>query len=104
MGLTVYWTQFAEEKLEDIFEYYSIKASSRVAHKLIQGIISQSTKLEKNPFIGQKELLLIDRLQEFRYLVYKNYKIVYWINVEKSRIEIVNIFDCRQNPEEIVKI
>ena len=104
MGLTVYWTQFAEEKLEDIFEYYSIKASSRVAHKLIQGIISQSTKLEKNPFIGQKELLLIDRPQEFRYLVYKNYKIVYWINVVKSRIEIVNIFDCRQNPEEIVKI
>ena len=103
MGLIVYWTQFAEEKLEDIYVYYSLKASSRVAHKLIEGIINQSTKLEKNSFIGQKELLLVDRPQEFRYLVYKNYKIVYWINVDKNRIEIVNIFDCRQNPEEIEK-
>ena len=103
MGLTVYWTQFAEEKLEDIYVYYSLKASSRVALKLIEGIINQSAKLEKNSFIGQKELLLVDRPQEFRYLVYKNYKIVYWINVDKNRIEIVNIFDCRQNPEEIEK-
>ena len=103
MGMIVYWTQFAKEKLEDIYEYYSIKASSRVAHKLIEGLINQSTKLEKYPFIGKKELLLVDRLQEFRYLVYINYKIVYWINIEKEEIEIVNIFDCRQYPEEIEK-
>jgi len=103
MGLTVYWTQFAEEKLEDIFEYYSISANLKVAHKLIDGIINQSTKLEKSPFIGQKEMLLIGRQQEFRYLVYKNYKIIYWINSAKKQIEIVNIFDCRQNPEEIEK-
>ena len=25
MELTVYWTQFAEEKLEDIFAYYTKK-------------------------------------------------------------------------------
>ncbi len=103
MGLTVYWTQFAEEKLEDIFEYYSLKANLKVAHKLVDGIINHSTKLEKSPFIGQKEMLLAGRLQEFRYLVYKNYKIIYWINFDKKQIEIVNIFDCRQNPEEIEK-
>ena len=56
--MIVYWTQFAEEKLEDIFEYYSIKASSRVVHKLIEGLINQSTKLEKYPFIGKKRIAI----------------------------------------------
>jgi len=52
----------------------------------------------------QKELLLVDRTQDFRYLVFKNYKIIYWINNEKQRIEIANVFDCRQNPTKINKI
>jgi plasmid stabilization system protein ParE len=39
MELTVYWTQFAEEKLEDIFMYYNDKASLRIAQKLINEII-----------------------------------------------------------------
>jgi hypothetical protein len=51
--------------------------------------------------IGQIEELLIDREQSFRYLVHKNYKIIYWINLIKNRIEIVDVFDTRQNPEKI---
>jgi len=39
MELTVYWTQFAEDKLEDVFLYYSEKASLRVARNLIDEII-----------------------------------------------------------------
>lgn len=39
MGLTVYWTQLAENKLEDIFEYYKFKAGLRVAQTLVTGII-----------------------------------------------------------------
>ena len=31
----------------------------------------------------------------------QNYKIIYWINEEKNRIEIVDIFDTRQNPLKI---
>ena len=101
MALTVYWTQFAEDKLEDAFSYHSTKASVRIALRLVDNIIDKSLELKKNPLIGQKELLLSDRFQEFRYLVYKNYKIVYWVNQEKQRIEIVNLFDCRQNPEKM---
>lgn len=52
MGLTIYWTQLAENKLEDIF----------------------------------------------------NYKIIYWVNTRKQRIEIATIFDCRQNPAKIEEI
>lgn len=104
MELTVYWTQFAEDKLEDVFLYYSEKASLRVAQNLINEIIEKSIGLSKNPFVGQKELLLTVRIQEFRYLVCKNYKLIYWVNQEKRRIEIVNVFDCRQNPQKINEI
>ncbi|VAW29316.1 hypothetical protein MNBD_BACTEROID07-529 [hydrothermal vent metagenome] len=72
MELEVYWTQFAQEKLEDINDYYEIKASSPVAKKLITGIIEQTINLGKNPRIGQKEKLLLNRPEEFRYLVFKN--------------------------------
>ena len=98
MGLTVYWTHFAEDKLKDIFAYYEIKAGSQIAKKLVNGIVDKGIGLDKNPLIGQKEPLLIGRLEDFRYLVYKNYKIIYWTNEIRKRIEIVNVFDCRQNP------
>ena len=101
MALTVYWTQFAENKLEDIYTYYSQTASERIAYRLVDGIIHRSLELEKNPHIGQKEILLSDRIQEFRYLVYKNYKLIYWVNHDKKRVEILNLFDCRQNPEKL---
>lgn len=55
--------------------------------------------LEKNPKIDQIEELLKSRPQEFRYLVHTNYKIIYWINEDKQRIVIANIFDTRQNPK-----
>ena len=98
MGLIVYWTQIAEDKLDDIFYYYKLKASIKVAQNLVNGIVDTTIDLNKNPQIGQREILLKDRFQEFRYLIYKNYKIIYWINENKNRIEIVNVFDCRQNP------
>ena len=59
--MTVYWTQFAENKLEDIFVYYSPTASIRTASRLVDRIITRSLELEKNPFMGQKEILLSDR-------------------------------------------
>ncbi len=101
MELTVYWTQHAEDKLDDIFQYYKIKASQRTALKLINGIIDTTIDLDKNPEIGQLESLLSERTQEFRYLVHKNYKIIYWVNHSLLRIEIANIFDSRQNPEKM---
>lgn len=48
--------------------------------------------------MGQKEVVLLDRKEEFRYLIFKNYKIIYWINKNKNRVEITDVFDARQNP------
>lgn len=101
MELEVYWLELAENKLEDIYSYYLIKASKRVAENLVNGIVDSTIGIEKQPEIGQVETSLTHREQEFRYLVFKNYKIVYWINYDFGRIEIANVFDMRQDPDKI---
>ncbi len=101
MALKVYWTDFAKNELKKIFNFYKDEASIRVASKLTTEIVLEALKLEKQSSIGQIEELLKHRDQLFRYLVYKNYKIIYWTNKNKSRIEIIDIFDTRQNPIKI---
>lgn len=83
---------------------YLSKANKSVAEKLVFGIIDTTIGIEKNPEMGQIEISLKTRKQEFRYLIYKNYKIIYWINYDFNRIEIVTVFDTRQNPSNIIEI
>jgi len=101
MGLEVYWTEFAEKELEKIFDYYYEKVSYNFAKKITNGIYKEALKLEKQPEIGQIEDLLKGRKKRFRYLVFKNYKLIYWINNFESRIEIYDVFDTRQNPAKV---
>ena len=92
----IFWTEFAINQLEQIFDYYKFKASIKVAKKIAQQIVDRTILLETNPLIGPKEPLLENRKKEYRYLVEGNYKIIYFI--EENYIKISSIFDCRQNP------
>lgn len=98
MVTEVFWTDFAKSELKNIFNYYKLRASSKVAHNLIEGIVNKANSLDFQFKIGQKEDLLLERKEEFRYLIYKSYKIIYWFNQDKSRVEITDVFDVRQNP------
>ena len=100
----ILWTDFAINQLKDIFDYHLIKASLNIAQKLVQKIIDATIILENNPKSGRKEDLLEDRTQEFRFLVVKNYKIIYWIDYKFSLIYISMVFDTRQNPKRIIKV
>ena len=104
MELKIYWTDFSKNELQHIFEYYKENVSLKVAKSLTIGIVKETLKLKKQPEIGQIEELLIDRPNGFRYLVYNNYKIIYWINQVEERIEINDVFDSRQNPVKIERI
>lgn len=101
MGLEIFWSQLAEEKLQDIFSYYKLQAGIKTARKIVSQIANKTDNLKKQPQIGAIEELLADRSQEFRYLVSTNYKIIYYINYETNKIVIANVFDTRQNPEKI---
>src|SRR5690606_39081701 len=101
MELAIFWSQLAEDKLQDIFSYYKLKAGLKVARKIVNEIVNKTDNLENQPKIGAIEELLVERPQEFRYLVSANYKIIYYINYDKQRIVIANVFDTRQNPIKI---
>nr|WP_294899729.1 type II toxin-antitoxin system RelE/ParE family toxin [uncultured Pedobacter sp.] len=101
MELEIFWSLIAENRLRDIFNYYKVKAGLKVARKIANEIVEKTINLENHPKMGVVEELLIDRPQEFRYLVSTNYKIIYYINYETKRIVIANVFDTRQNPEKI---
>jgi plasmid stabilization system protein ParE len=53
MGLTVFWTHFAQNKLDDIYKYYKEKAGVRVPKKLVNGLVNTSLELEKSPLLRQ---------------------------------------------------
>jgi plasmid stabilization system protein ParE len=103
MELEVYWTDFSKKELKNIFDYYKEKASLNVAKTLVLGITKEAAKLKKQPKIGQEEELLEKDLRDFRYIVYKSYKLIYLVNLELNRIEVFDVFDTRQNPMKIMR-
>jgi len=101
MTLKIIWSEFAETQLDEIYEYYEKKASPRVAKKLVKGIIDEPKKLIKTPQIGQEEELLKHKETEYRYLVFKNYKLIYSVDIQNGFIKIADVFDTRQNPPKL---
>jgi len=102
--LKIYWTDFAKSELKDIFRFYYENVGLKVANNIVKGIIGHTLSLSLQPEMGAVEPLLENRKIVFRYLVYKNYKIIYWHNKEKNRIDISDVFDTRQNPIKMERI
>ena len=103
MGLIVHWTDFAKAELKNIFDHYNETVNVTIARQIVKKITESTNILSELPEIGTRENLLVDRPQNFRYLVSTNYKVIYWVNTEKNRIEVVDVFDTRQYPEKITR-
>lgn len=101
MGIKIFWTDFAKGQLRQIFGYHKEKVSLKIARQIVSGIVNEAKILSNDPELGQIEDLLKERRQNFRCLIFSNYKIVYWINNEKQQIEVADVFDTRQNPVKI---
>lgn len=94
----IIWSAFAEEQIDEIFDYYKSRAGTKVATKIIKTILRKPNVLLKNLDIGVIENHLIGRTAQYRYLIVTNYRIVYTIDKDKAYIKIVDVFDTRQNP------
>jgi len=101
MVLKIEWTDFSKEELYKIFVYHKNKASLKVATKLILGIRNETLVLSTTPQIGQREILLNRSKKEYRYLIFRKYKIIYRIDYSLGVVIITDIFDTRQNPIKI---
>lgn len=103
MELKVFWTDFAKSELKNIFDYHKEKVSVKIAKQIVEQIVVTADELKSFPEMGAVEELLQSRPENFRYIINTNYKIIYWINNTKERIEIVDVFDTRQNPIKITR-
>ena len=101
MELKIFWTDFAKAELRENFKYLVENASYRIAKNENRKIVLETLRLKKQPEIGQIEPKLKNRKKELRYLVHQTYKIIYWINGEKKRVEIMDVFDTQQFPDKI---
>lgn len=99
--MKIIWSDFAIENLKNIFKYYKIKASTKVAHEIRKQIFESTKKLINNPESGQVEFHLEKLEQNHRYLLSGNYKVIY--KIEKDRIFVNDVFDVRQNPNRMIK-
>ena len=98
----MFWTQEALSDLENIFNYYRINASLKTANRLVKNILKCSLQLEKTPNIGRQEESLKERNKKYRFIVEKNYKIIYWI--DNGYVVIASVFDTRQDPAKLNQI
>lgn len=94
--------RFFKIRIKKIYNYSKEKTSISVAKILVIEITKEVENFKNQPKIGQvKQLLSIDFIG-FQYLLYNNhYKIIYWLNQVKGRVEILEMFDTRQSPTKI---
>lgn len=95
------WSAFSEKQIDDIFKYYTQKASYKVALDIVTKILLAPDVLIDNPKIGQKEPTIQYRLITYHYILALNYKIIYSIDDDETLIKIADVFDTRQNPNKI---
>lgn len=98
--MKVVWTNFALCALREIFVYYKENVNQKVADKIKTEIFKATKQLKTQPFSGAIDELLQMLNEEHRYLIVKNYKIIYKISDKK--IYITDVFDTRQNPEKLI--
>lgn len=65
-------------------------------------IIEYTEILASNSGIGQKEILLNSTTHNYQYLLFGNYKIIYWIEI--NVVYIATVFDTRQNPKKLRRL
>jgi len=97
--MKVIWTKYALESLSKIYKYYEQIAKVKVASNIRNQLFYSTKQLEKFPLSGPVEEFFIELDEEHRFITRGNYKIIY--KIMNSKIYITDIFDTRQNPEEL---
>ena len=97
--MKIIWSEFSIRLLAEIYSYYKTKASTKVAKEIKSDIFSATKHLCNYPDSGQIEENLEHLNEGYRYVISRNYKIIY--KKIPQGILIIDIFDSRQNPDKI---
>lgn len=100
--MKVYWTIDAENNLIETFDFLKFKHNKSFADKVIDKIFNKSFLLENFPEMGAIQENHNAGGETVRYLVEGNYKILYQINASRGLVEILAVFDTRQDPSKML--
>lgn len=99
--MEVIWTKFATNSLFEILFFVKSQAGATVALKTKRQLFRSTRNIPKFPLSGKIEPLLLETGKEYRFKICGNYKIIY--RVEGKIVYIIDVFDCRQNPEKLIE-
>lgn len=104
--MQIKWTKHALSRLDRSLNYCHREFGENVATKFYNKVKNYVSLLADNPRLGKIEPLLISKhSHEYRSLViHPHFRLVYYINKEKERIVITNLWDVRQEPSKLKQI
>ena len=98
MAKRLKWTEFSKSQRKDLLEYWNNRNKSKAYSRKLNKLFDEIAKL----ILEYPEIGLKISGSETRGRLIRDYYIIY-VNLESS-IEIISIFDTRQNPEKINQI
>lgn len=91
----IHWSDEAKADLKEIYNF--IKKKSPQGAK---NVISDIRKAPKTIYFS-KQYSIEEYFPVCRKIVVRNYKIIHTVNTESKTINIISIFDTRQNPDKL---
>jgi plasmid stabilization system protein ParE len=103
LSYEIRWSNYADSQLDRIYGFLKDSTSERVAKRYISKILKKPNSLSDNPFLGAKEPDLAELSNNYRYLVWKHYKIIYRVDSKNEIIRVLDVFDTRQHPNKLLR-
>lgn len=98
MAKRLRWTEFAKSQRKDILEYWNQRNKSKNYSRKLNKLFNEiALVIAEYPEIGIRIFKA-----DFHAKLIKDYYIVY--KISEDTIEILSLFDTRQNPEKLSKI
>ena len=100
--MRVYWKDSAIDDVDEIYEKLKFSRTKASADKEIDKIFDKADLLDNFPEMGSVQENHNAEGLKVRYLVEGNYKVLYQINASQGLVEILAVFDTRQDPSKML--
>lgn len=100
--LNIHWKDGALADFKQITAWYYNDRSRKAADKFVKNILHCIDLLSMNPLMGHPVEFPETSLSNYRsFLTHPHYKIVYSIDMDNNVLNIVVIWDCRQDDKKL---
>lgn len=99
MSYTIFWSPKAVETFENVIQYLSENWTQRQIKSLVDKTDDIINLLSKNPYLFRKSR----KANIHEVLITEHNLLIYQINEVKKQVQILSIFDTRQNPKKKYK-